>query len=66
MPSSNQIARITAALGDPVRVNMFLAMRFDGGLTASELALVGNVAPSTGSEHPAKMLEANLIVRQKA
>ncbi|MEQ8923554.1 MAG: winged helix-turn-helix domain-containing protein [Roseovarius confluentis] len=66
MPSSNQIARITAAMGDPVRVNMLLAMRFDGGLTASELALVGNVAPSTASEHLAKMADANLIVQQKA
>lgn len=53
-------------MGDPVRVNMLLAMRFDGGLTASELALVGNVAPSTASEHLARMVDASLIVQQKA
>ena len=65
MPSSNQIAQITSAMGDAVRVNMLLALRFDGGLTASELARVGNVAPSTASEHLARMVAAGLIVQQK-
>lgn len=65
MPSSNQIAQITSAMGDAVRVNMLLALRFDGGLTASELARVGNVAPSTASEHLARMTAAGLIVQQK-
>ena len=65
MPSSNQIAQITSAMGDAVRVNMLLALRFDGGLTASELARVGNVAPSTASEHLARMVAAGLIFQQK-
>ena len=65
MTSSTQIALITSAMGDPVRVNMLLAMRFDGGLTASELARVGNIAPSTASEHLARMAAAGLIVQQK-
>ena len=52
-------------MGDAVRVNMLLALRFDGGLTATELARVGNVAPSTASEHLGRMAAAGLIVQQK-
>ncbi|RZW05825.1 MAG: ArsR family transcriptional regulator [Rhodobacteraceae bacterium] len=65
MPSSNHIARITSAMGDPVRVNMLMSLRHDGSLSASELARVGNVAPSTASEHLARMTAAHLVVQQK-
>ena len=65
MVSSNHIAQITAAMGDPVRVNMLMSLRFDGSLSATELARVGNVAPSTASEHLARMMAANLVVQQK-
>ena len=66
MPSSNQIAAVAAAMGDPVRINMLLSLRHDGVLTATELAGVGNVAPSTASEHLAKLLASNLVVLQKS
>jgi DNA-binding transcriptional ArsR family regulator len=66
MPSSNQIAAIAAAMGDPVRINMLLSLRHDGVLTATELAGVGNVAPSTASEHLAKLMVSNLVVQQKS
>jgi DNA-binding transcriptional ArsR family regulator len=66
MPSSNQIAAIAAAMGDPVRINMLLSLRHDGVLTATELAGVGNVAPSTASEHLAKLMASNLVVLQKS
>lgn len=65
MPSTNQIARITSAMGDPVRINMLLSLRFEGELTASEVAKVGNVAPSTASEHLSRMVAANLITQQR-
>ncbi len=59
------MARITAAMGDPVRVNMLMSLRHEGSLTATELARVGNVAPSTASEHLARMMTAHLVVQQK-
>lgn len=65
MTSSNHIAQITSAMGDPVRVNMLMSLRLDGALSATELARVGNVAPSTASEHLARMMAADLIVQQK-
>ena len=66
MVSSNTIAAIPAAMGDPVRMNMLMSLRLDGALTAGELAAVGNVAPSTASEHLARMMDAGLVVRQKS
>lgn len=66
MSTSNQIAAIAAAMGDPVRINMLLSLRHDGVLTATELAGVGNVAPSTASEHLAKLMASNLVVQQKS
>lgn len=65
MFSSAHMASIAAAVGDPVRVNMLMALRLEGALTAGDLAKVGNVAPSTASEHLAKMVTAGLIVQQK-
>ena len=65
MFSSAHMASIAAAIGDPVRVNMLMALRLEGALTAGELAKVGNVAPSTATEHLAKMMAAELIVVQK-
>ncbi len=65
MASSNQIAVVAAAMGDPARVNMLLSLRYDGVLTATELAHVANIAPSTASEHLAKLAAANLVSQQK-
>ncbi len=65
MFSSAHMASIASAIGDPVRVNMLMALRLEGALTAGELAKVGNVAPSTASEHLSKMMAARLIVQQK-
>jgi len=61
MIGSNQIAEIAAALGDPVRVNMLLALRDEGTLTAGQLATIGNVAPSTASEHLSRLTACRLI-----
>ena len=59
------MASIAAAMGDPVRINMLMSIHLESALTAGDLAKVGNVAPSTASEHLAKMQAAGLIVQQK-
>lgn len=66
MPSSNQIAAVAAAMGDPARINMLMSLRFDGVLSATELSLAANVAPSTASEHLAKLMASGLVAQQKA
>lgn len=45
---------------------MLLSLRHDGILTATELAGVGNVAPSTASEHLAKLMASHLVVLRKS
>lgn len=66
MPSSNQIAAVAAAMGDAARINILMALRHDGILSATELAGVANVAPSTTSEHLARLLDCGLVRRQCA
>jgi DNA-binding transcriptional ArsR family regulator len=66
MPSSNSIASLAAAMGDPARINMVMALRHDGVLSATELSRVANVAPSTASEHLARLMATGLVTQQKA
>tara|TARA_R110002124_G_scaffold77533_10_gene207668 strand:+ start:9058 stop:9771 length:714 start_codon:yes stop_codon:yes gene_type:complete len=66
MPTSNQIAAVAAAMGDPARINMLMSLRFDGVLSATELSAVANIAPSTASEHLAKLMASGLVARQKS
>jgi len=56
------IASIAALIGDPARARMLMALMGGRALTASELALEAEVAPSTASAHLAK-LEAKALVR---
>lgn len=44
---------------------MLVALRYDGVLSATELASVANIAPSTASEHLAKLMAAGLVFQQK-
>ena len=55
------IAEVASLMGDPARANMLCALKDDGALTATELAHVAGVAPSTASEHLAKLTQAKLI-----
>ena len=48
-------------MGDPARANMLCALKNEGDLTATELAHVAGVAPSTASEHLAKLTRALMI-----
>ena len=65
MSSSSRIAAVAAAMGDAARINILMSLRYDGVLTATELAGVANVAPSTTSEHLAKLLASGLVTLQK-
>ncbi len=55
------IAEVASLMGDPARANMLCALKDDGALTATELAHVAGVAPSTASEHLAKLTRAGMI-----
>ncbi len=52
-------------MGDPARANMLCALKNQGALTATELAHVAGVAPSTASEHLAKLTRARMIAVQR-
>lgn len=61
MRATGRISEIAALIGDPVRADMLLSLRDDGEMSAGELAAVGNVAPSTASEHLARMTALGLL-----
>ncbi len=62
MPVISTIAEIATLIGDPARMNMLMALKDDGQISAGDLANVGGVAASTASEHLAKLTEAGLVV----
>lgn len=45
---------------------MLVSLRHDGVLSAKALAAVANIAPSTASEHLAKLMAAGLVSQQKS
>lgn len=55
------IAEAAALIGDPARANMLSALKDDDVLSATELAQVAGVAPSTASEHLSKLLTAGMV-----
>ncbi len=55
------IAELAALIGDPARANMLFALKADGTVSAGDLTGVANVAPSTASEHLAKLAAAGLV-----
>ena len=61
------IAEVASLMGDPARANMLCALKDRDALNATELAHAAGVAPSTASEHLAKLTRANLVaVRRQA
>ena len=60
------VASVAALLADTTRAAMLLALMDGRALTATELAIEGQVAPSTASSHLARLTEAGLlaVVRQ--
>ncbi len=55
------IAEVAALIGDPARASMLFALKDDGWIAAGALSALAGVAPSTASEHLAKLSEAGLI-----
>ncbi|MBP2301807.1 ArsR/SmtB family transcription factor [Azospirillum picis] len=65
MVTPNQLAEVAAAIGEPARAAMLVALMDGRALTAGELAEVAAVTPQTASGHLAKMVAAHLIVGEK-
>jgi len=65
MFESPPIARIAAAIGDPVRAAMLVALMDGRALTASELASVGGISAQTASAHLNKLLDEQLLNVEK-
>jgi DNA-binding transcriptional ArsR family regulator len=55
------VAALGALIGDPARARMLTALMNGIALTATELALEAEVAPSTASTHLAKLTAAHLL-----
>lgn len=58
----SRLAKIGAVLADETRAEILTALMDGCGRTAGELARFAGVAPSTGSEHLSKLLDAGLVV----
>jgi DNA-binding transcriptional ArsR family regulator len=61
MAQTPDISPIAAAVADPTRGRMLMALMAGRALTATELALDGGVSPSTASSHLARLSEAGLV-----
>lgn len=59
------IAGVAALIGDPARANMLGALKNDGAVSATELARIAGVAPSTASEHLARLVAGRLVAVQR-
>jgi DNA-binding transcriptional ArsR family regulator len=60
------IAPVAALLGDPARAEMLSALQEGRALPAGELARRAGVAPSTASEHLARLVDGGLLVVESA
>lgn len=65
MATSNRIAEVAAAVGEPARAAMLAALMDGRALTATELAEVAAITPQTASGHLARLATAGLIVAEK-
>lgn len=65
MATSNRIAEVAAAVGEPARAAMLAALMDGLALTATELAHVAAITPQTASGHLARLSAVGLIAAQK-
>jgi DNA-binding transcriptional ArsR family regulator len=63
--STNQMAEISALLGEPARAAMLGALMDGRALTAGELAAASGVTPQTASAHLARLTGAGLLAAEK-
>jgi DNA-binding transcriptional ArsR family regulator len=61
MATSNRIAEVASAVGEPARAAMLAALMDGRALTATELAEVAAITPQTASGHLAKLASVGLI-----
>ena len=61
MPTDADIAPVAALLGDPARAEIVSALNAGRALPAGELARRAGVAPSTASEHLARLVDGGLL-----
>lgn len=59
------IAAAASLLGEPTRARMLAALMDGRALTATELALEGEVTASTASSHLARLTEAGLLATER-
>lgn len=55
------VARIAAAIGEPARARMLYALMDDHARTSTELAVIGEVSPSTASVHLGRLRAERLV-----
>lgn len=65
MVDTPDIAAIAGLVGDPTRAAMLTSLMDGRARTATELALDGDVSPSTASSHLARLTEAGLLAIRK-
>ena len=65
MATSNRIAEVASAVGEPARAAMLAALMDGRALTATELAEVAAITPQTASGHLAKLASVGLIDVEK-
>ena len=66
MQDGPDISAIAAAMGDPGRSNMLLALMSGLALTATELAREAGISSSTASGHLAKLKAVGLVTSEKS
>lgn len=65
MRKRSELAALASLLADPARTRILLALMGGIALTATELALEAEIAPSTASSHLARLCEAGLVALRR-
>jgi DNA-binding transcriptional ArsR family regulator len=65
MQTGPKIAEVGALVGDPARANILMGLLSGQALTATELALLGNVTPQTASTHLSKLVDGGILAVAK-
>src|SRR5246127_1391428 len=59
--AEDSASRIAAAIGEPARARMLYCLLDGHARTSTELAIIGEVSPSTASVHLARLKEQRLV-----
>jgi DNA-binding transcriptional ArsR family regulator len=60
-PADTAVSRIAAAIGEPARARMLFCLMDGHARTSTELAVVGEVSPSTASVHLSRLKAERLV-----